>query len=230
MIEVRNLTKSYGRKSVLKDISFTIDRGQSVGLIGCNGAGKSTTLKILTGFLKQDGGQVSVANMSPLTRSKKLMKMIGYLPETSPVYEEMNACEFLSFLAKVRLIQQPERALERVRKICHLESVWAKPMTALSKGYRHRVALAQALLHDPDILILDEPMDGLDPLQKEESKELIKGMLEKKTVLICTHNLEDLPSLCSRVLMLNHGELVMDCGTDEIKDHGELMKLFKSKL
>ncbi len=230
MIKVRNLTKSYNHATALNNISFDIESGESVGLIGPNGAGKSTTLKILTGFLKQDLGDVSVANMSPSSRSKALMAMLGYLPETSPVYPEMTPSEFLTFLTKARSIKDPTAALERVRTICHLEKVWITPMENLSKGYRHRVAFAQALIHDPKILILDEPMDGLDPLQKEESKELIRSMSREKTIIICTHNLEELPYLCRRILMLNHGEIVMDKEAALFKEPGELLEHFKARV
>ena len=212
MIEARGLSKSYGDTKALSDFSFTVKRGEVVGFLGPNGAGKTTTMRILTGFLKPSAGMaliggVNVADEPLLTRSR-----IGYLPESAPLYEDMMVIDFLNFVADMRDIPQNirQQRLRDTASRCGLSKVLGKDIGQLSKGYRQRVGLAQALVHDPDLLILDEPTTGLDPNQIVEIRELIKELGKEKTIILSTHILPEVQATCSRALIIAEGHLVAD--------------------
>jgi ABC-2 type transport system ATP-binding protein len=210
MIEVKNLSKYYGRFLALNDVSFKVGKGEVIGLLGPNGAGKTTTMKIMTGFLPATSGDVVIGGTSVQSDSLYTRSLIGYLPETNPLYTDMTVESFLQFIAEVRAIAKNLRkqAIHKMVETCMLEQVFYKPINALSKGYRQRVGLAQALIHDPAILILDEPTSGLDPNQIREMLELIRTIGKAKTVLHSTHILSEAQETCDRVLILAQGKLV----------------------
>lgn len=212
MIRIEGLTKSYGATQALRGVSFEVPRGQVVGFLGPNGAGKSTTMKILTGYVTPTSGTASVNGIDVNADPVATRRLIGYLPENNPLYEEMMVREFLDFVAEVRGVPKAKRA-ERIRDTverCGLRAVLGKDIHQLSKGYRQRVGLAQAILHDPDLLILDEPTTGLDPNQIVEIRSLIKELGREKTVILSTHILSEVQSTCSRVLIISDGRLVAD--------------------
>ena len=217
-IEVQGIVKRYGASVAVKGISFEINRGEIVGFLGPNGAGKSTTMKILTGFLAADEGVANVAGMNVLEQPQKVRTQIGYLPESAPLYPDMRVHDYLDFVGNIRGLANAERAaaIQRVSGRCGLDEYLYKPCGALSKGYRQRVGLAQALIHEPEILILDEPTSGLDPNQIVEIRNLILELGREKTVLLSTHILGEVQATCSRVLILNEGALVADGSTDAI--------------
>jgi len=223
MIEVRDLVKSFGPTRALKGISFTVPSGQIVGFLGPNGAGKSTTMKILTGFLRPTAGEAViegrvVAEDSLLTRSK-----VGYLPENTPLYDEMMVVEFLRFVADIREIapaEQPRR-LQRMVEVCGLGDVLGKDIGQLSKGFRQRVGLAQAMIHEPDILILDEPTSGLDPNQIADIRDLVRELGREKTLILSTHILPEVQATCDRVIIIADGALVADDTVEGLTEAGE---------
>ncbi len=217
MIDVTQLTKSYGSTLALDHVTFSIQPGEVVGLLGPNGAGKTTMLKILTGFMPPSEGTARVAHFDITDESLELRRRIGYLPETNPLYEELAVYESLLWTAKFRAIpvERREDALRKVIQTCGLASVVGKDIAHLSKGFRQRVGLAQAILHDPEILILDEPTSGLDPNQQLEVRQLIQTLKQKKTVLISTHILSEAQSACDRVLIIHKGKIVAD-GTPDL--------------
>ncbi len=212
MIRIEGLSKSFGTTQALRGLSFEVSKGQVVGFLGPNGAGKSTTMKILAGFLVPTSGHAYVGERDVGVDTVATRRMIGYLPENNPLYEEMMVVDFLAFIAEVRQVPADLRA-ERIRVAvdrCGLKSVLGKDIGQLSKGFRQRVGLAQAILHDPEILILDEPTSGLDPNQIAEIRGLIKELGREKTVILSTHILSEVQSTCSRVLIINDGKLVAD--------------------
>jgi ABC-2 type transport system ATP-binding protein len=212
MIRIEGLTKSYGATQALRGVTFEVPRGQVVGFLGPNGAGKSTTMKILAGFVTPTAGTAKVNGIDVSADSVASRRLIGYLPENNPLYEEMMVRDFLDFIADVRGIPKAQRA-EKIRSAvdrCGLRAVLGKDIHQLSKGYRQRVGLAQAIVHDPDLLILDEPTSGLDPNQIVEIRSLIKDLGREKTVILSTHILSEVQSTCSRVLIINDGRLVAD--------------------
>lgn len=220
MIEAQNLVKSYGDFHALKDVSFEVRRGEIVGFLGPNGAGKTTTMKILTNFIAPTSGTAKVAGKDIWEDPMGVRKAIGYLPESTPLYTEMLVFEYLQFMAKMRGLTGDE-AKKRIKKAVEqtsLEDVIAKGIGELSKGYKQRVGLAQALLHEPEVLILDEPMSGLDPNQASEIRELIKGIGRDRTVILSTHNLSEVQVTCDRVLIINKGKLVADDTPDELRE------------
>jgi len=212
MIEVAHLTKRYGSTLALDHVSFAIQPGEVVGLLGPNGAGKTTLLKILTGYLPPTEGTARVANLNVLDDSLKVRERIGYLPETNPLYEELAVYESLEWTARLRGMPETKYrpAIKDVIGVCGLGSVVGKDIAHLSKGYRQRVGLAQAILHDPEILILDEPTSGLDPNQQQEVRRLIQALKQKKTVLLSTHILSEAQSSCDRVFIIHQGKIVAD--------------------
>lgn len=216
MIEVSQLTKRYGSTLALNHVSFTIEPGEVVGLLGPNGAGKTTMLKMLTGYLPPTEGSAKVARLDVLEQSLAVRERIGYLPETNPLYEELAVYESLEWTARLRGMPAGTRtfAIHQAIHTCGLDAVVGKDIAHLSKGYRQRVGLAQAILHDPDILILDEPTSGLDPNQQQEVRQLIQKLRQKKTVLLSTHVLSEAQSSCDRVLIIHQGKIVAD-GTPE---------------
>lgn len=212
MIEVDHAVKSYGPVKALNDVSFTIADGEIVGLLGPNGAGKTTIIKILTGYLQPDSGRVSVAGLDVLTQTKAAQAHIGYLPETAPLYPELSVQQYLKMIADLRQIPE-ETQLERISEAVYavdIEKYLTRPIAHLSKGYRQRVGIAQAMLNRPDLLILDEPTIGLDPTQIVEIRKLIKRLSAHSTVLFSTHILPEVEQLCDRVIILMNGQVKAD--------------------
>ena len=213
MIEVKGLVKNYGSKRAVDNVSFTVNRGDILGFLGPNGAGKSTTMKMLTGFLRPTAG-TALVNGHDVTRDPVAVKrQLGYLPESAPAYGEMTVEEFLAFIAETRGYRARPEKLARVNRaldLTQLQSVRTQTIETLSKGYKQRVGFAQALLHDPAVLVLDEPTDGLDPNQKNEVRTLIKVMAAEKAVVLSTHILEEVEALCTRVIIISQGKVVVD--------------------
>jgi ABC-2 type transport system ATP-binding protein len=212
MIEARELTKVYGEVTALREASFSIDRGEIVGLLGPNGAGKTTAMKILTGYLLPTAGSATVAGHDVLAQPLEVQGRIGYLPENAPVYGEMRVGDYLAFSARMRGLEL-DGSRARVRRIveeCGIGDVLSRPIAQLSKGYRQRVGLAAAILHDPELLILDEPTTGLDPNQIVEVRQLIRAMGREKTVILSTHILPEVEATCSRAVILIDGRVRAD--------------------
>jgi len=210
MIRVNNLSKTIGDIKILDSISFEVRDGEILGFLGPNGAGKSTTMKIITGFWTPTSGNVEVNDLNVIENSLKIREKLGYLPETVPLYDEMKVYEYLKFIAEIRSIP-PEKIKERIKAVidsCGLEKVIKKPIEELSKGYRQRVGLAQAIIHEPDILVLDEPTTGLDPNQIIEIRNLIKKIGKDKTVIFSTHILSEVQATCDRVVIIKNGQIV----------------------
>ena len=210
MIEVENLRKAYGPHLALEDISFKIAKGEVVGFLGPNGAGKTTTMRILTGYMPATSGRATIAGFDVQTESLKVRQKIGYLPENAPLYPDMDVLTYLRYVAKMRDLT-PRTSRERIKEvaeICGLDKVLGRDIGELSKGYKQRVGLAQALIHDPDILILDEPTSGLDPNQIVEIRDLIKRIGRQKTIILSTHIMQEVQATCQRILIINEGIIV----------------------
>ena len=216
MIEISNITKRFGSLTAVDDVSFSVSRGEVLGFLGPNGAGKSTTMKMVTGFLTPDGGTIRIGGVDIVANPVEVKRWIGYLPEGAPLYGEMTARAFLRFIAAIRGFRGADaaRRIEVVVDKVSLGSVLQMPIDTLSKGFKRRVGLAQAILHDPDILILDEPTDGLDPNQKHEVRSLIRGMSADKVIVLSTHILEEVDAVCTRATIIAGGRIVSD-GTPE---------------
>lgn len=212
MIEVDQLTKKFGDFTAVNQLSFTVKPGEVLGFLGPNGAGKSTTMKMITGFLRPTSGQVRIFGHDMWADPLPAKKMMGYLPEGAPSYGEMTVADFLLFIAKVRGLKgaAAKQAIERAVAQAALEAVYKQPIDMLSKGYRRRVGIAQAILHDPQILILDEPTDGLDPNQKHHVRELIRSLSHEKLVIVSTHILEEVSAVCTRAMIIARGQLLVD--------------------
>lgn len=212
MIIAQDLIKDYGQFRAVDGISLQVNRGEVLGFLGPNGAGKSTTMKMITGFLSATAGTASIGGHDIKKNPLEARKLLGYLPESGPLYPEMTVREFLGFIAKVRQLsgEQAKSALDRVVDACHLDKVFNQPIETLSKGYRQRVGMAQAILHDPPCLIMDEPTDGLDPNQKTEVRKLIRSMAADKAIILSTHILEEVPEVCTRVIVIARGKIVAD--------------------
>ena len=217
MIEVTGLSKRYRERVAVEDLTFTVPEGEILGFLGPNGAGKSTTMKILTGYLPASGGTVKVAGFDVFEEPYEVKRRIGYLPETPPLYPEMTVRGYLRFVASIKGVRRGQMAteLERVAHATGVADVMDRLIQNLSKGYRQRVGVAQALLADPPVLILDEPTEGLDPNQRADVRQLIKGLSGKHTVILSTHLLSEVTMTCERVLILNQGRMV---AFDEIKN------------
>lgn len=212
MIDCQALVKQYGPLRAVDDLSFTVEPGEVLGFLGPNGAGKTTTMRIVAGFITATSGSVSVCGFDIESHATEAKKRIGYLPEGAPNYPEMTPRSFLDFIADARAIDKKSRRqrLEEVYGLLHLESVLDQTIDTLSKGYRRRVGLAQAIVHDPEVLILDEPTDGLDPNQKFEVRQLISKMAREKIVVISTHMLEEVDAVCNRAIIIAHGRILAD--------------------
>lgn len=212
MLEVKDLCKWYGSKLAVDNVSFSLNKGEVLAFIGPNGAGKSTTMRMITGFIPPSQGTVKVSGHNIETEAIQAKKVIGYLPENAPLYEHMTVYSFLKFIAEVRGYKggQKRERINHAIETCFLQKVINQSITTLSKGYRHRTCFAQAILHDPDLLILDEPTDGLDPNQKREVRNLIKNMGKSKAIIISTHILEEVEAVADRVILIDQGQKVFD--------------------
>lgn len=212
MIEARGLSKYYGEFAAIDNVTFSIPSGKVVAFLGPNGAGKSTTMKILTGFLNPSKGQALIGGFDVHENRIAAAKLIGYLPENGPLYLDMSPKALLRHVGEVRGLSQSyiRERLDYVAVRCDLTHVWGKPTGKLSRGYRQRVGMAQALLHDPKVLILDEPTSGLDPNQVHDVRELLKSLGETKTVILSTHILQEVEAVCSRVILINEGRIALD--------------------
>jgi ABC-2 type transport system ATP-binding protein len=223
VITVENLTKAFGPKVAVNDVSFTVRKGEVLGFLGPNGAGKSTTMRMVTGFIPPTAGRITVGGYDVVESPIAAKRLIGYLPENAPGYADMTVHGFLSFAAELRGLRGAERkrAVERAIELCFLENVQHQSIDTLSKGYKHRTCLAQSLIHDPDVLILDEPTDGLDPNQKHEVRNLIKRMGAEKAIIFSTHILEEVEAACSRVIIIDRGRIVANGSPGDLKARSE---------
>ena len=219
MIKVENLSKTFGSKRAVDDVSFEVRKGEILGFIGPNGSGKSTTMRMITGFYPASAGRVSVCGFDVSKNPIAAKEKIGYLPESAPSYQEMTVLSFLNFAAEMRGLRGDERrkAVRRVVETCHLDMVLGQTIDTLSKGFKHRTCLAQSIIHDPEVLVLDEPTDGLDPNQKHEVRTLIKRMGETKAIIFSTHILEEVEAVCSRAIIIDRGRVVANGTPDQLK-------------
>lgn len=223
MIKVRNLKKTFGPKVAVNGVSFTVEKGEVLGFLGPNGAGKSTTMRMLTGFIPPSDGEVSIGEFDMLENPIPAKRLIGYLPENAPSYTDMSVHGFLEFCAELRGLRGDalKKAVGRVVEMCFLEPVLHQSVETLSKGYRHRTCFAQSIIHDPEVLVLDEPTDGLDPNQKHEVRTLIRRMGEKKAIIFSTHILEEVEAVCSRAIIIDRGRIVANGTPRELKQRSE---------
>jgi ABC-2 type transport system ATP-binding protein len=212
MIEIEGLTKRFGPVTAVSSLSLSVGKGEVLGFLGPNGAGKSTTMKMITGYLAPTSGRISVCDHDVETDQIAAQSMIGYLPEGAPAYPDMTAAEFLDFIAHIRGFRGAEarRRIAYIAELIHVTEILHQPIETLSKGYRRRVGVAQALLHDPAVLILDEPTDGLDPNQKYEMRGIIRALSPHKAIVISTHLLEEVEAVCSRAIIIAHGRILAD--------------------
>ncbi|MDO8597556.1 MAG: ATP-binding cassette domain-containing protein, partial [Sulfuricaulis sp.] len=224
MIQIENLSKSFGLIKAVDGVTFTVERGEVLGLLGPNGAGKSTTMRMITGFLPPSGGRARVGAYDVAESPLEAKRLMGYLPENAACYPDMSVHGFLSFAAEMRGLagDAKKRAVARVVELCFLASVLYQQIDTLSKGYKHRACLAQALIHDPDVLVMDEPTDGLDPNQKYEVRSLIREMGKTKAVIFSTHILEEVDAACSRAIIIDRGRIVANGTPVELKNMSEL--------
>jgi len=224
MIRIENLVKTFGAKRAVDDVTFSVERGEVVGFLGPNGAGKSTTMRMITGFYPPTGGRVTVGGYDVVESPLAAKRLIGYLPENAPSYPDMTVRGFLEFAAELRGLggEARRKAVARVVERCFLESVLHQSIDTLSKGYKHRTCLAQALVHDPEVLILDEPTDGLDPNQKHEARNLIRELGRTKAVIFSTHILEEVDAACSRALIIDRGKIVANGTPQELRAMSEV--------
>src|SRR5208282_2931282 len=213
----------FGPKVAVNAISFTVERGEVLGFLGPNGAGKSTTMRMITGFIPPSEGRVSVGGFDMVNDPIPAKRLIGYLPENAPAYTDMTVEGFLGFVAELRGLHGDAKktAIQRVIEMCVLESVRYQSIETLSKGFRHRTCFAQSILHDPDVLVLDEPTDGLDPNQKHEVRSLIRRMGERKAIIFSTHILEEVDAVCSRAIIIDRGKIVANGTPQELKQKSE---------
>ncbi len=218
MIEAQGLSKFYGVFAAARDVTFSINRGEVAAFLGPNGAGKSTTMKLLTGYLAPSEGTAKIAGFDMSSDRLEAAKKLGYLPENGPLYTDMTPRSLLTFFGNIRGLSagEMEERLQRIIKTCRLEAVIGKPIGKLSKGYRQRVGMAQALLHEPEVLILDEPTAGLDPNQIHEVRKMIRELGQSKTILLSTHILQEVEAMCNRVIFINEGRIVFDGTPDEL--------------
>ena len=231
MLEIEGLTKRYGRHTVVDNLSFHCDAGEVLGFLGPNGAGKSTTMKMVTGFVAPSGGSASICDHDIRRDTLAAQRCIGYLPEGAPSYAEMTPGQFLEFIADIRGLtgEQRRSRLAEVIELLHLAPVLRQTIDTLSKGFKRRVGLAQAILHDPQVLILDEPTDGLDPNQKHEVRELIRSMSKEKLIVISTHILEEVEAVCTRAIIIADGRILVDDTPEQLaaRGDGDLDEVFR---
>ena len=233
MIKVENLVKAFGAKLAVNDISFTVERGEVLGFLGPNGAGKSTTMRMITGFIPPTSGKITVGGHDIVENPLPAKRLFGYLPENAPGYADMTVNGFLNFCAELRGLRGDarKRAVGHAVELCFLQKVLYQTIDTLSKGYKHRTGLAQALIHDPEVLILDEPTDGLDPNQKHEVRNLIRELGKTKAIIFSTHILEEVEAACSRVIIIDRGKIVANGTPQELKarsPEGRLEDVFRA--
>ena len=224
MIKIENLVKAFGAKRAVDGISFTVERGEVLGFLGPNGAGKSTTMRMITGFMPPTEGRVTIGGYDVSESPLEAKRLMGYLPENAASYPDMTVQGFLNFAAELRGLEGGARkkALKRVVDLCFLDSVLRQSIDTLSKGYKHRTCLAQALIHDPDVLIMDEPTDGLDPNQKHEVRNLIRKLGKSKAIVFSTHILEEVDAACTRAIIIDRGRIVANGTPEELRGMSEL--------
>jgi ABC-2 type transport system ATP-binding protein len=229
MIEAVGLSKYYGNFAATRDVTFSVPRGQVAAFLGPNGAGKSTTMKLLTGFLSPTQGSARIGGFDVVQQRLDAARLIGYLPENGPLYNDMTPQSLLRYMGLARGMDQAglRRRLDYVADQCALSSVWGKTISKLSRGFRQRVGMAQALLHDPDVLILDEPTSGLDPNQVFHARELIRSLGQTKTILLSTHILSEVQAVCSRVILINDGRIAFDGSTAAMAEGGDMEDRFR---
>jgi ABC-2 type transport system ATP-binding protein len=222
MIRVSKLIKDFGSLRAVNDVSLTVEKGEVLGFLGPNGAGKSTTMRMITGFLPPTSGEISIGNHDMLADPVLAKRLIGYLPENAPAYTDMTVEGFLGFCAGLRGLGgiEKHKAVRRVIETCFLDGVMHQSVETLSKGYRHRLCFAQAIIHDPEVLIMDEPTDGLDPNQKHEVRTIIRRMGEAKAIIFSTHILEEVEAVCSRAIIIDRGKIVANGTPAELKVRG----------
>jgi ABC-2 type transport system ATP-binding protein len=220
MIRIENLVKTFGAKRAVDGVSFNVERGEVLGFLGPNGAGKSTTMRMVTGFMPPTEGRVTIGGHDVAESPLAAKRLIGYLPENAAAYPDMTVRSFLDFAAELRGLDRSKRkkALNRVVELCFLESVLRQSIDTLSKGYKHRTCLAQALIHDPDVLIMDEPTDGLDPNQKHEVRNLIRELGKNKAIVFSTHILEEVDAACTRAIIIDRGRIVANGTPEELRN------------
>jgi ABC-2 type transport system ATP-binding protein len=224
MIKIDNLVKTFGAKRAVDGVSFSVERGEVLGFLGPNGAGKSTTMRMVTGFMPPTSGHVSIGGHDIVESPLEAKRLIGYLPENAAAYPDMTVRGFLNFVAELRGLQGEARkkAVHRVVDLCFLEAVLPQSIDTLSKGYRHRTCLAQSLIHDPQVLIMDEPTDGLDPNQKHEVRNLIRTLGKTKAIVFSTHILEEVDAACSRAIIIDRGRIVANGTPEELRNMSDL--------
>jgi ABC-2 type transport system ATP-binding protein len=224
MIEVDRLTKKYGPLTAVDAVSFRVEKGEILGFLGPNGAGKSTTMKMLSCFITPSTGTARICGHDILCDSLAVRRTIGYLPESAPSYQNMTVIEFLDFIAATRGYEKNEKSkrIDRIIDLTALETVRQQTIQTLSKGFRQRVGFAQALIHDPPVLILDEPTDGLDPNQKQEVRTLIQQMAKEKSIILSTHILEEMEAVCTRAVIINQGRIVADGSPENLRQYSSL--------
>lgn len=225
-IEVKNLFKYYGDQAAVKDITFNVNKGEIVGFLGPNGAGKSTTMKVITGYIAASAGTVQVCGKPVTVDSLDTRRVIGYLPEHNPLYLDMYVKEYLAFVAKIYKVKNVKERVAEMIKLVGLDVEQNKKIGALSKGYRQRVGLAQAIIHDPEVLILDEPTSGLDPNQLVEIRELIKKIGKEKTVMLSTHIMQEVEAICDRIVIISKGEIVADNKAKDLQNDTSVQTVY----
>src|SRR5205814_10253414 len=224
MIKIDNLVKAFGPKRAVDGISFTVEKGEVLGFLGPNGAGKSTTMRMITGFMPPTSGAISVGGYDVLESPIEAKRLIGYLPENAASYPDMTVEGFLKFAAELRGLggEAKKKAVRRVIDLCFLDSVLHQSINTLSKGYKHRTCLAQALIHDPQVLVMDEPTDGLDPNQKHEVRNLIRELGANKAIIFSTHILEEVDAACTRAIIIDRGRIVANGTPGELRAMSDL--------
>ena len=226
-LSVKNITKIYNGQKAIDNISFNINKGEIVGFVGPNGAGKTTTMKIISCFIPSTSGQVSVCDINVNSAPLKVKEKVGYLPENNPLYSEMYVKEFLLFIAAIHKIKNKKERVQEMIKLVGLEKEQHKKIEMLSKGYKQRIGLAQAMMHNPEVLILDEPTSGLDPNQLEDIRRLIKSFGKEKTVLLSTHIMQEVEAICDRVIIIKEGKIVADESVEGIQEKNQKIQLIQ---